>query len=273
MKWRFASSVLLLLLLSFFFFFLIVGGDDSQTMHALSRLLSPLPYKWSTTTDQNPCSWDGVTCSSSAANASSSSSPHVRVTHLSLSGARLFSPYIYGGANAFSISYDFFNLLCKLDSLQSLDLSYNHFTYIDTSFLSNCSGLSQLKSLDLSSNNLADTSLGNFSSFPGLETLDMSNNQLGLGGHGGVHKLHGLSNLKSLNLSSNLFAGSFSFLQLQWTSPVEVPLPQLKQIGRHSWQLLWLSWFRNTRHVQQSTGIGRTWWCAQVAWAIQLEEP
>ncbi|KAJ6805874.1 putative leucine-rich repeat receptor-like protein kinase isoform X1 [Iris pallida] len=33
----------------------------------------------------------------------------------------------------------------------------------------------------------------------------MSNNQLGLGGHGGVHQLHGLSNLKSLNLSSNLF--------------------------------------------------------------------
>ncbi|KAL0917769.1 hypothetical protein M5K25_012856 [Dendrobium thyrsiflorum] len=133
--------------------------------------------KWNTS-NSNPCEWKGVSCSSSL------------VTGLVLSGFGLST----------SFSPRFFELLCDLSSLQSLDLSSNSFSIIPTSFFS-CKGLSGLKYLNLSSNGLTGP-LSNFSEFSALENLDLSFNSLedvvGL-------SLNGLAQLKSLNLSSNLF--------------------------------------------------------------------
>ncbi|PKU69812.1 Leucine-rich repeat receptor-like tyrosine-protein kinase [Dendrobium catenatum] len=150
-------------------------SDQKSTMLELAKGIPS--SKWNTS-NSNPCEWKGVSCSSS------------RVTGLVLSGFGLST----------SFSPRFFELLCDLSSLQSLDLSSNSFSIIPTSFFS-CKGLSRLKYLNLSCNGLTGR-LSNFSEFSALETLDLSFNNLK--GVVGLN-LNGLAQLKSLNLSSNLF--------------------------------------------------------------------
>ncbi|THU58824.1 hypothetical protein C4D60_Mb03t18520 [Musa balbisiana] len=172
--------------------------SQTQTliMGNLSRSLqSSLPnVKWNTS-DPNPCRWIRVKCSSSG-NSSV-------VKSLDLSGVGLYT------APNSSSAAGFFGLLCRLDSLESLDLSANSLIGIPgIFFFSNCSVLHGLKSLNLSSNMLYGA-LPNFSNFSSLETLDLSYNNFS----GTVDsQLDGLARLKSLNLSANDFAGEMPAL-------------------------------------------------------------
>ncbi|OAY65609.1 LRR receptor-like serine/threonine-protein kinase GSO1 [Ananas comosus] len=163
-----------------------LNHDQLNIMVNLSKSLSPNSYNNWNTSDPNPCLWESVTCSAG---------PSTIVTGLSLSNLG-----IYTAANV----SDFFSILCRIDTLQNLNFSQNYVATIPDSFFSNCTGLSGLKSLDLSSNELTGP-VRNFSSFASLETLDLSHNYLG----GTVEtQLSSLSKLKSLNLSSNFLMGT-----------------------------------------------------------------
>ncbi|KAI0507913.1 hypothetical protein KFK09_014041 [Dendrobium nobile] len=177
MEIRYVLILLRFIVFFFCFFVVIVHGAQDQKSTMLELAKGIPSSKWNTS-NSNPCEWKGVSCSSS------------RVTGLVLSGFGLST----------SFSPRFFELLCDLSSLQSLDLSSNSFSIIPTSFFS-CKGLSRLKYLNLSCNGLTGR-LSNFSEFSALETLDLSFNNLK--GVVGLN-LNGLAQLKSLNLSSNLF--------------------------------------------------------------------
>ena len=197
MNWR-ACVFLVSFFIIFFNFFVFVTNSfllvkrDSETMLALSKTLPELFYgkSWNTN-DKNPCLWNGVKCSSSTSG---------HVTSLSLSGLGLAT-----SATNTSSAFAFFELLCQLESLESLDLSLNFFAFIpSSSFFSSCTGLSHLKSLNFSSNRLTG-SVDDFLSFRNLEILDLSHNML----RGEVgSKFVGLSKLKSLNLSANIIGGT-----------------------------------------------------------------
>ncbi|XP_020080702.1 receptor-like protein kinase 2 [Ananas comosus] len=163
-----------------------LNHDQLNIMVNLSKSLSPYSMSEWNTTDPSPCLWERVTCSAG---------PSTVVTGLSLSYLGLST-----GANV----SDFISILCRLDTLQYLDFSLNYRTTIPDSFFSNCTGLSRLKSLNLSYNDLGGP-VRNFSSFMSLETLDLFHNYL----KGTVEtQLSSLSKLKSLNLSSNLLMGT-----------------------------------------------------------------
>ncbi|KAJ4795241.1 Leucine-rich repeat receptor-like protein kinase family protein [Rhynchospora pubera] len=143
-------------------------------------------------TDSNPCNWNGVAC------ALSGSSEVVRK----------LSFYNFGISSNKSSLEDFFDSLCSLHTLQHLDLSNNQLSALPGSFFSNCTGLSGLKYLNLSTNGLSIQFPG-FSKFRDLEVLDLSWNQL-TGAIG--NKLDSLTQLKSLNLSFNLLQGNIPLL-------------------------------------------------------------
>ncbi|KAG6780313.1 hypothetical protein POTOM_013167 [Populus tomentosa] len=91
----------------------------------------------------------------------------------------------------------------RLGKLENLDLSRNQ---LNSSILSILSGLSSLKSLDLSYNKLRGSGFEIISSHLGkFENLDLSYNILN---DSIFSHLHGLSSLKSLNLSGNMLLGS-----------------------------------------------------------------
>ncbi|XP_010912578.1 uncharacterized protein [Elaeis guineensis] len=156
--------------------------NQREIMKNLSQSLptSPSNLLWNTT-NPDPCHWSRVVCSPA---------PASNVTGLTLSGLRL------GSANA-SIS-SIFDLLCRLNSLEFLDLSQNSLTIIPS-----CSGLSKVKSLNLSYNHWK-APLPSFSSFESLESLDLSFNHLEDVGT----QLDGLRRLKRFNLSANSFNGT-----------------------------------------------------------------
>ncbi|RWW59522.1 hypothetical protein BHE74_00033534 [Ensete ventricosum] len=164
-------------------------GNLSRSLHS-----SFSDATWNTS-DPNPCRWRGVKCSASG---NSSVVKSLDLSRVGLSTA----------PNSSSTA-GFFDLLCRLDSLESLDLSGNAFTSIPGGFFfANCSVSHGLKSLDLSSNMLHGD-LPNFSGFTSLETLDLSHNNL----RGAVDsQLDGLARLKSLNLSVNSFTGGMPAL-------------------------------------------------------------
>lgn len=161
-------------------------SSQNSIMNRLYELLynssSGSSFPWNPTNNPNPCSWYGVSCS--PPNNSS-------ITHLSLS--------------SFSVSNsDSLALICQIDTLQSLDLSNNHFTSIPDGFISGCGEIVGFKVLNFSRNKLVG-SLPNFRGFDSLEILDFSHNSLS----GAIDlQLQGLNGLKSLNLSANLFNGS-----------------------------------------------------------------
>ncbi|CAN4119543.1 unnamed protein product [Withania somnifera] len=128
-----------------------------------------------------PCSWKGVSCNSNNSS----------ITKLSFP--------------LFSISSsEFLPVVCKIDTLESLDVSQNHLSSIPNELVTSCGGISGLKLLNFSRNKLEGL-LPTFTGFGKLESLDFSYNKL----NGKVDlQLNGLSSLKSLNLSSNSFNGS-----------------------------------------------------------------
>ncbi|GMY17872.1 leucine-rich repeat receptor-like serine/threonine-protein kinase BAM3 [Fagus crenata] len=147
-------------------------------MSDVSGLLNGSALSWDTKKD--PCSWKGVNCSSGNSS----------ITKISLPG--------------FSISSsDFLPLLCKIDSLESLDFSNNRLTSIPDKFITACGNIRGLKLLNFSRNDLGGP-LPTFLGFVGLQFLDLSFNKMD-----GViaAKLDGLRALKSLTLSGNNFNG------------------------------------------------------------------
>uniref|UniRef100_A0A0E0MDI6 Leucine-rich repeat-containing N-terminal plant-type domain-containing protein n=1 Tax=Oryza punctata TaxID=4537 RepID=A0A0E0MDI6_ORYPU len=158
---------------------------QERIMRNLSNAVSTTMWNWNTT-NSNPCLWSGVICSKSMDSSSSGST----ITQLSLSG--------------FGLSYSaILASICSLDTLQVLDVSGNSFSKLPDVFTSRCPMMASLTALNLSQDQL-DGPLSDFSSFDQLEVLDLSFNFLN--GDAGT-KLSSLHRLRSLNLSSNGFAG------------------------------------------------------------------
>ncbi|KAL6962037.1 hypothetical protein U1Q18_036992 [Sarracenia purpurea var. burkii] len=154
-----------------------------ELLHNTTSRSSSFP--WNFTRDPNPCSWKGITCSSTATNNSSS------ITQISLP---FFSLY----------ASDFLPVLCQIDTLETIDLSNNHLSSIPSGFMADCGKIGGLKGLNFSRNRLAG-SLPSFDGFLKLEFLDLSRNFLA----GAIDlQLDGLVGLKNLNLGYNQFSGS-----------------------------------------------------------------
>nr|APA20205.1 leucine-rich repeat protein kinase family protein [Populus tomentosa] len=155
-----------------------LSSNQASTMMNLSKLLNLSDSLWDATKD--PCYWKGVRCSSGNSS----------VTGLSLSA--------FGLSNS-----NFLPVVCKIETLQALDLSNNRLSSISDEFINDCGRIDGLKVLNFSKN-LLRGSLPAFNVFVGLESLDLSFNYLS----GNVNlQLDGLLALKSLNLSSNMFTG------------------------------------------------------------------
>ncbi|KAL9392952.1 hypothetical protein Peur_012237 [Populus x canadensis] len=176
----------------------------------------------------NCCEWSGIECNHTTG----------RVIRLSLFGARdqslgdwvlnasLFLPFkelqsldlSYNGLVGCSENEGFEVLSSKLRKLEVLYLSENRFND-DISILSCFNGLSALKSLDLSGNEM--TGSGNFyvdrlkvlsSRLKKLENLDLRRNQCN---DSIFSSITGFSSLKSLDLSDNQLTGSVSCILLR----------------------------------------------------------
>lgn len=162
-------------------------------MIRLSELLpntSSASSSWSITKKPDPCSWNGVTCTLNSSSSSSSSSSSYSITNLSLSN--------FGLSNS-----TFLPIICQIDTIESIDLSNNHFTSIPDVFITDCGEIAVLKLLNFSRNRL-DGSLPTFHGFVGLQFLDLSYNLL----KGNVDlQFDGLVGLRSLNISFNNFNG------------------------------------------------------------------
>ncbi|GAA0142714.1 transmembrane signal receptor [Lithospermum erythrorhizon] len=143
--------------------------------------IPPSSFAWnSVSKSSNPCFWSGVSCSNDAF-----------ITKLSFSSFQISSS-------------DILHVVCGIDSLESLDLSNNHFSSITSEFLNSCGRLDGLKELNFSRNKLSG-SLPSFQGFLKLELLDLSHNSLS--GKVDMQLNDGLDSLKSLNLSFNQFNG------------------------------------------------------------------
>lgn len=158
----------------------------------LSTILSHQSSFKTTNSSSNPCSWTSwVKCSTSSSSSSSS-----QVIGINLSGSGL--------STEATKNTSFFSLLCQIDSLQHLNLSNNTFESLPDSFLSNCSGRTQLRDLDISFN-LLSGQLPDLSQFTGLVSLNLSSNNFS----GKIDRqLHGLVLLRSLNLGYNSITGN-----------------------------------------------------------------
>ncbi|KAH7568170.1 hypothetical protein ACOSP7_009377 [Xanthoceras sorbifolium] len=171
----------------YFFFFSLCplvfsqqSSNQTSTMITLSQLLNNTASPWDITRQRDPCSWKGVQCTGSSV-----------ITNLSLSGFGL-------------VTSDFLPVVCKIGSLQALDVSNNQLSSIPNEFITSCGGIHGLKLLNFSKNRLVG-SLPTFHGFVGLEILDLSYNSLS--GKIGL-ELDQLDSLKSLHLSRNHFDGS-----------------------------------------------------------------
>ncbi|KAM1862343.1 hypothetical protein ACFX14_002821 [Malus domestica] len=164
--------------------FSALSSNQQTTMIDLSNSLNASAagaVPWDVNKEPNPCSWKGVGCNSPT---------NSSVIRISLSGHSLSSS-------------DFLPLVCRIESLQVLDVSSNRLTTIPPGFISACGKLGELKLLNFSLNNLVGP-LPEFVGFSGLEALDFARNNLS-GSIGS--ELDGLVKLRSLNLTFNHFAG------------------------------------------------------------------
>ncbi|XP_014515854.1 leucine-rich repeat receptor-like tyrosine-protein kinase PXC3 [Vigna radiata var. radiata] len=156
--------------------FSLLSQTQTQTMNSLSKnLTGRIPW-----TGSDPCAWKGVSCD--RANSS--------VVGISLSGFSLNSS-------------DFLPLVCKIETLELLDVSNNYLSSIHDGFITECGKIKGLKLLNFSNNNLGI--LPTFHGFDALESLDMSFNAM----RGNiVLEIDELVSLKILNLTFNGFSGS-----------------------------------------------------------------
>ncbi|CAD6268176.1 unnamed protein product [Miscanthus lutarioriparius] len=134
----------------------------------------------------NPCNWTGISCRNS--------SSFSAVTSISLSNFGLSDSSIFAH-------------LCRLDTLQSLDLSRNSFTNLSAQFFANssCSMKKGLLSLNLSTNQLANSLSDLSHHFPQLEVLDLSFNSFS--SRSLSADLGSFPKLRSFNASTNKLSG------------------------------------------------------------------
>ncbi|XP_076891222.1 uncharacterized protein LOC143542542 [Bidens hawaiensis] len=199
----------------FFFFFFFFHHAYSQlppsqitTMNNLQKLIP----KWNSNSSlnlANPCSWTGVTCNNSS------------ITELSFSSFALSD----SSWSSFSLSdSSWSSLVCQIETLQLLDLSYNKLTSIAPPLLSSsCGSLkvsnfsnnyitgslptfqTSLERLDLSHNSFQGTIPEQYTQLRALTVLDLSYNRL----TGPIPDAIGqLSKLQQLVLSANTLSGS-----------------------------------------------------------------
>ncbi|XP_073052716.1 uncharacterized protein [Primulina eburnea] len=174
-----------------FFLYLRLGlssqlsADQANTMNQVYEIFqnsTGSSFVWKDVgKDSSPCSWRGVSCS-------------------------------YDNSSIVGLSFQYFSittseflpLLCKIDTLESLDVSNNQLSSIPDGFFTLCGGIKGLKLLDFSGNKLVGN-LPAFNGFTMVESLDCSynmfNGEIGL-------QLVEMDSLWSLNLSRNMFEGS-----------------------------------------------------------------
>ncbi|KAH7846931.1 hypothetical protein Vadar_019920 [Vaccinium darrowii] len=139
------------------------------------------PFPWNSTRDPDPCSWKGVACNSN----------NSYITE--------FFFYNFSLSNS-----DFLPVLCQIDTLEYIDLSYNQLRSLPSEFMTGCGNLTALRKLDFRSNRLSG-SLPHFHGFLKLEILVLSYNMLS----GPISlQMDGLVSLKILSLGYNQFTGS-----------------------------------------------------------------
>ncbi|KAF8025085.1 hypothetical protein BT93_F2053 [Corymbia citriodora subsp. variegata] len=182
-----SSHPLLVPLLLFFFSFSFyplafckLSSPQLEVMRNLRQKIQSSELSWNITQEPDPCKWNRVTCSQD----------NTSVIELSLSGLSLASP-------------DTLPVICKIGSLQVLDLSDNQLASLPVEFITSCGKIDGLKLLNFSWNALVGP-LPSFTGFVGLEVLDLSYNRMS-GSNGS--ELDGLVKLRSLNLSFNMFNG------------------------------------------------------------------
>ncbi|CAL4896636.1 unnamed protein product [Urochloa decumbens] len=194
----------------------VVAGADapssqpqlSSTQETIMMNISSVVRDSRFNTSSNPCNWSKVSCTRSGSS--------WVVTSITLSNY---------GINDSSI----FASICRLETLQSLDLSRNTLTDLSTQFftsscamkeglrllnlstnqlrhpLSDLSGFRQLKVLDLSSNFFTSKNLStDLGSFPKLMSLNLSSNKF----NGGAVPTTMIDSLVELVLSGNQLIGS-----------------------------------------------------------------
>ncbi|KAL1219451.1 Leucine-rich repeat receptor-like tyrosine-protein kinase PXC3 [Cardamine amara subsp. amara] len=158
-----------------------LSSNQTSTMIELSRLLNISDWNLPGS-ERNPCSWKGVMCSRPN---------NGSVISLSLSGFDLSNS-------------SFLPLVCQIETLETLDVSKNILSLIPDEFVTKCETLVGLKHLNFSRNNISSSP--SFQDFSKLEVLDFSYNFLS--GKTGDYGLDRLVQLRSLNLSFNMFTGS-----------------------------------------------------------------
>ncbi|KAG2623336.1 hypothetical protein PVAP13_3KG054300 [Panicum virgatum] len=140
--------------------------------------------RWNSST--SVCNWTGVACTRSGSGSS------LEVTNITLSNYNISNHSIFAS-------------ICRIYTLQSLDLSRNSFTDLGGLFsTSSCRMKERLLSLNLSSNKLSQK-LSDLSGFPQLEVLDLSYNLFPSENLGAY--LGSFPRLRSMNLSSNKLNG------------------------------------------------------------------
>ncbi|CAN6353082.1 unnamed protein product [Urochloa humidicola] len=156
----------------------------SNTQEAIMMNISSVVGDSKFNTTSNPCTWNGVNCTRSGSS--------WVVTNITLSN--------YGISDS-----SIFASICRLETLQSLDLSRNALTHLSTQFFtSSCSMKEGLRLLNLSTNQLRHP-LSNLSGFRLLKVLDLSANFFTSTNLS--TDLGSFPKLMSLNLSSNKFNG------------------------------------------------------------------
>ncbi|KAK8294064.1 hypothetical protein V6Z11_D06G230100 [Gossypium hirsutum] len=190
----------------------------------------------------NCCEWESVECNPISG----------RVTHLFLNyssytkidwylNASLFLPFeelqiLSLSRNSIAgcvVNQGFERLSSKLDKLENLDLSDNHF---NNSILASLSELSSLKSLNLANNVFTRSNPTNgiemLSKLNNLETLDLSDNRLG---NNILSQLDGFASLKSLRLKDCGLKGTLDIqgINNNWMNLKELYLEgnEIKSLG------------------------------------------
>eukprot|EP01018_Ginkgo_biloba_P014151 Gb_19925 [translate_table: standard] len=147
------------------------------------------------------CLWQGVVCDSQ----------QTHILRLTITGAGLTGPIPE-------------NSIGKLTSLEFLDLDNNSITELSSDMW----GLSNLRYLSLSNNNLSGSLPNNIGNFGALNRLDLSENKLS----GAIPPaLSSLTGLHFLNLSHNLFNGSIPQQIFSCKSLVQLDLSSNKLTG------------------------------------------
>ncbi|KAJ0240457.1 Phytosulfokine receptor 1 [Hirschfeldia incana] len=154
---------------------------DLESLRDFISNLKPKPDDWLTNDDC--CSWTGITCNSS------SSSSDNRVTKLELVNKKL--------------SGKLSESLQNLDQITVLNLSRN---FIKDSIPLSVFNLTALQTLDLSSNDLSGE-IPNSINLPNLQSLDLSSNKLN--GSLPSHLCLSSPRIRVIKLAVNYFAGDF----------------------------------------------------------------